>query len=204
MQLRAIQLGRTRSKYNIAKARAKARETKQRKNVRPDSPPPADLSELMVPDKQVRCDETARHVTAEDLTNSAINFWEQLHEDHQNETHKKWQQDQQEPKHRYKSFADALLGNQIQTATTGAVLFAKKRKLQRLTVPKIMLATIDLNSPKRCLSSDSIDEIISQQSSSLQPECAGEVEKVEQDEEDYDYVFVNDEEEYDFVDGVLY
>merc|ERR1711865_8505 len=89
--------------------------------------------------------------------------------------------------------------------------YAKKRKLQRLTVPKAMLSTIDLNSPKHINSSSPSDieavgdEDTDEDEITENEDCSniaeGSSSKLE--ERDNQYVFVDDRDEWDFVDDAF-
>jgi len=198
-----MQIRRSRTKQNTAKQRAKERE---KKYCRPASPE-------MFAEPSVSLRHTSKVV--HELTDSAIDFWDKLYEQHQDETHSKWEQEQQQRRrssstsstNSYMSFKDAVLGRRIQPTQptpTGAVLYAKKRKLQRLVMPKIMYSTIDLSSPRERRESR-VDDSTSDEDAPSENVQVGVPET--EDEQplslDEEYVLVDDEDDYDFVDDFI-
>lgn len=213
---------RTRSKRANNKARAKAREQKAQFSChRPQSPDVAVCSGHPAPATVPK--PIIVHATAV-MTDSTIGFWDQLHQQNEQEKLAKWQQEHSTPTaqaihkqpRKYRTFADAVLGRPSGAPVpTGSILFAKKRKLQRLTVPKAMLQTIDLNSPKRVVfTSSSVSEDEDTEDEDTEDEgidvvettCHGNLAVVhEETTEQYEdqYVFVDERDEWDFVDDVF-
>jgi hypothetical protein len=143
-------LKRTRNKQFQSKTRAKARNANAKFQYRPPSPD----SETQVDVSRSSCKNSEQGVQ---MSDSAMLFWDKLYKDHEAETLQIWLEKAAVPVGKslpkvkpvmYETFADAVANKPIpKLAPTGSILFAKKRKLQQLVIPRVLLTSIDLESP---------------------------------------------------------